>query len=94
MARRTRIVGPLLGLIVGVVLVIGVLASRSQEDRVGNADARPAQDREAEDIDVRITADGPRPRSAEVGRGKIVQWRNETTAAVRLTPASGVLEVR
>lgn len=88
MAKRMRIAGPLLVLILGVVLVVGVLASRSQETRViEGAGPASATEKEAKDIDVRLTADGLKPASATVGRGQIVQWRNETRGPVRFVPA-------
>jgi hypothetical protein len=88
-AKRTRIIVPLLALIVGLVLVVGLLASRSQETRVldGGEEPRTAQAKEAGDIDVRVTDQGLEPRSAVVRQGQIVQWRNETRRAVRFVPA-------
>jgi hypothetical protein len=45
-----------------------------------------AAEKEAKDIDVRLTAEGLDPRSAKVGQGQIVQWRNETGGPVRFVP--------
>ena len=87
MSKRVRIAAPLLVLILGIVLVVGVFASRSEETRVieGGGPAKAAE-KEAKDIDVRLTAEGLEPRSAKVGRGQIVQWRNETRGPVRFVP--------
>jgi len=84
--KRTRIIAPLLGLIVAVVLVAGVLASRSGEGRIadGETPRAPQAEREAKDIDIRVTAQGLEPRAAMVRQGQIVQWRNETGTALRL----------